>query len=65
LPVYPDSGGEEAGPFGVHTSPAGKRWYDEQPETAKTVEIIRSSPPQFKNQVGAVLLALLSNAMPE
>jgi hypothetical protein len=38
----------------------GKRWYDEDQETAQTVELLKNSPEFLKSRVADTLLAILS-----
>lgn len=39
----------------------GKRWYDQKPDTAKTVELIKNSPESLKSQAADTLLAILGS----
>lgn len=44
----------------VKPVPRGKRWYDSQENTAKTVDLIKESPDILKEQVADELLFILS-----
>ncbi len=46
----------------VHLFSAGKRWYDANPDTAFTLELIKSSPQLLKNRVADRLLEILSKS---
>ena len=42
------------------SKPKGKRWYDEDLETAHTVELIKNSPESLKSRVADTLLEILT-----
>jgi hypothetical protein len=42
--------------------PEGHRWYDEDPQTIGTLDLIKESTASFKNRVADQLLKLLSTA---
>jgi hypothetical protein len=42
----------------------GKRWYDEDVETAQTVELLRQSPEFLKSRVADTLLEILCSEAP-
>lgn len=41
--------------------PKGQRWYDEDRDTAQTVELIKNSPEALKSRVADTLLAILTS----
>lgn len=43
----------------AHLFSSGKRWYDADPQTAFTLELIKSSPQLLKHRVADTLLELL------
>jgi hypothetical protein len=44
----------------VKAKAKGNRWYDEDQETAQTVELLKNSPEFLKSRVADTLLAILS-----
>jgi hypothetical protein len=44
----------------VRAKAKGKRWYDEDLETAQAVELLKNSPEFLKSRVADTLLAILS-----
>lgn len=46
--------------FHAAEQPRGKRWYDEDLETAQAVELIKNSPEALKSRVADTLLEILT-----
>ncbi|MCE3236657.1 MAG: hypothetical protein K0Q50_2848 [Vampirovibrio sp.] len=45
----------------IKVTSRGKRWYDEDPETFQTVELLKNSPEFLKSRVADTLLEILSS----
>ncbi len=49
----------------IKATSGGKRWYDEDPETAQTVELLKNSPEFLKSRVADTLLEILASDQPQ
>jgi hypothetical protein len=45
--------------LGIHIKDNGNRWYDQDPETAQTVELLKKSPDFLKSRVADNMLKVL------
>ncbi len=45
--------------LGIHIKANGNRWYDQDPETAQTVELLKNSPDFLKSRVADNMLKVL------
>lgn len=45
----------------IKVTSRGNRWYDEDPETAQTVELLKNSPEFLKSRVADTLLEILAS----